>query len=617
MSSRAPAPAPAARRRAPRHSLRGLAGPGRAGVAVVASVLLAVIAFLTGARLEPRPSLPPATASFAVPEPVTGLDPIHAGGPASATHTITACVYEPLYQYAYLERPYVVAPCLAAGLPEVSDGGTIWRIRLRSDVQFQDDPCFRDGVGRALVADDVVASWTRLLDPDEASPAGAEFDDVLVGAREFRAARRAGRTATIDGIRATGTDRLELRLTAPYPGLLYRLADLATAVVPREAVDRYGPDLPQHPVGTGPFRVGSWRRGSWIVLERSPTFRDERYPSARASSAWPATMLADAGARLPLLDAVEFRFVRDPEAAWLMFRLGDLDLHGVPTRHFRDVVAPGRTALEVRTAHGVSVEAFPSRFCRWIGLDLRDPIVGRSPVLRRALSLALDRREFNEVFLGGRNSEPSSLVPAAFAEHDPTLRDPASARDLDAARRAREEAERAIGGPVPPLRIRIAGGAAVHRQLGALLVRWVAEAGLTLVPEFVEEGRLAESLARDPCPLFFGVGYAVDSPDVTDLLSRFVSGAPSNLFHYGNAEVDAAVRAARRLGPGPERTRLCRAAERRILADLPCLLLSDYNWVAVRHDRLRNFTPHAFLGPQGGLKYLRVEGPRRPMADGP
>ena len=32
-----------------------------------------------------------------------------------------------------------------------------------------------------------------------------------------------------------------------------------------------------HPVGTGPFRLGEWRRSSRIVLERNPTYRDVSY----------------------------------------------------------------------------------------------------------------------------------------------------------------------------------------------------------------------------------------------------------------------------------------------------------------------------------------------------
>src|SRR5689334_15066525 len=48
-------------------------------------------------------------------------------------------VYETLFQYRYLARPYDVEPLLADGLPEVSDSGRVYRIRLKRGVRFIDD----------------------------------------------------------------------------------------------------------------------------------------------------------------------------------------------------------------------------------------------------------------------------------------------------------------------------------------------------------------------------------------------------------------------------------------------------------------------------------------------
>ena len=58
--------------------------------------------------------------------------------------------------------------------------------------------------------------------------------------------------------------------------------------VPHEAVEYYGGDFRNHPVGTGPFRLKSWRRNYRIEYERNPTFAGQRYPdTANRSTATP------------------------------------------------------------------------------------------------------------------------------------------------------------------------------------------------------------------------------------------------------------------------------------------------------------------------------------------
>ncbi len=62
-------------------------------------------------------------------------------------------MYEGLVQYAFLERPYRVEPCLAEGLPTVSPDGLTYTFKIRKGIYFQDDPCFKNGA--ALVPCDL------------------------------------------------------------------------------------------------------------------------------------------------------------------------------------------------------------------------------------------------------------------------------------------------------------------------------------------------------------------------------------------------------------------------------------------------------------------------------
>ncbi len=65
--------------------------------------------------------------------------------------------------------------------------------------------------------------------------------------------------------------------------LLGYLTQSAMAAVAREVIDAYGDATGwamANPVGTGPYRLGQWRRGQKIVLEANPNFREEYFPEA-------------------------------------------------------------------------------------------------------------------------------------------------------------------------------------------------------------------------------------------------------------------------------------------------------------------------------------------------
>ena len=86
-------------------------------------------------------------------------------------------------------------------------------------------------------------------------------------------------------------DRYTLRIVLgeANPRFVYQLADPSIAgAVAREVVEFYGNEIGAHPVGTGAFRLKSWRRASQIVLERSPSFRGttlRRHAGRRAAGA--------------------------------------------------------------------------------------------------------------------------------------------------------------------------------------------------------------------------------------------------------------------------------------------------------------------------------------------
>ncbi len=579
----------------------------------------ALVGVLAGCGREEAVS--PGSEHLVLRERVAGVDPIHISGLASGMAAVASNIYEPLFQYHYLKRPYEVVPCLAAEMPQWSADGLSCRIRLKGDARFDDNPCFPEGRGRPVTAADVIFSWKRIADPRNASAFWAHFEHHIIGLDEYRRALRENTPEpAVPGLHAVDAQTLEIRLTRPWPQLIQIFAHPATAVVPAEALQIYGADFLRHPVGTGPFRLRSWEPGTGVVLEKSPTFREEHYPTDGAPEDAAAGLLADSGKRLPQVDEVHFHVIETSEPAWLLFLQGRIDHLGVPTDHFDDVLDASWQLRPEWNQKGLCVDVFPSMFLRWIGFNMADPVIANNLPLRRAISLAMNRQEFNDLFLGGRCGLPGSLLPPGMKEHRPGLRDAWMTFDLERARAQRIEAEKIHGGAIPPLTLRMGGTSPLVRQIGQLITRWLAEAGLELHVDHVDERAMNSSMREHPASMFFGDGYSMVHPDPTDLFRRFVShgdDATANIFHYQNPRFDESYESLAAMPDSPERIKLCHQMEDHLLQDLPCIGFLTYNWVSVRHDWLTSFKPHAFSGPAGLIKYHRVDGRRREQQSPP
>ena len=97
----------------------------------------------------------------------TGFDPQATSDYYSAN--IERAIFDSLYHYDWLARPYKLVPNTAAAMPEISADGRVWTIRVKPGIHFADDPVFK-GAKRELTAQDYVYSWKRLLDPRMRAP---------------------------------------------------------------------------------------------------------------------------------------------------------------------------------------------------------------------------------------------------------------------------------------------------------------------------------------------------------------------------------------------------------------------------------------------------------------
>ncbi len=370
---------------------------------------------------------------------IRGFDPITAGDTASAAAIYK--LYEGLLEYKYLARPYEVRPLLADGLPEISEDGLTYTFRIKRGVRFHDDPCFPGGKGRELVAEDFVYGWKRVADVNNRSTGYWIFEGRIVGLDEFREQSKHGPVdydTPVAGLQTPDRYTFQVKLTQPYPQLMWVLTMDYAFAVPREAVEYHGQEFLNHPVGTGPYIIHDWRRGYRIEYRKNPTYHGDFYPTEGSDADRAAGLLGDAGQPLPFLDRVVQYVVADPSTEWLMFLAGRLASSGISQNNFDAVMTNQRELTPDLVERGIRLFKSPQMRTDYVGFNMKDPVVGTNRALRQALACAFDVAKWIEYY-NDRMVPARGPIPPGVAGYDPD-RDWPYVFDLEKARQRLAEA---------------------------------------------------------------------------------------------------------------------------------------------------------------------------------
>lgn len=257
-------------------------------------------------------------------------------------------------------------PCIAKTW-QISDDHLTYTFNLRNDVFFQDDPLFKSGKGRKVVAADFAYSFYRLIDPKVASSGGWIFSDKVKDATSFK---------------ALNDSTFQITLVKPFPAFMKLLTAQYCSVVPKEVVEHYGKDFRSHPVGTGPFKFKYWKEDEILVL-----LKNEHY--------WEK----DGEAQLPYLDAVKVTFISDKQSAFMNFIKKDLDFFNSVDGSYRDDILTKSGKMTAKHKGKFQLIKAPYLCTEYVGI-LVDPskeIVKKSPLqykkVRQAINYAIDRQK--------------------------------------------------------------------------------------------------------------------------------------------------------------------------------------------------------------------------------
>jgi oligopeptide transport system substrate-binding protein len=292
-------------------------------------------------------------------------------------------VYEGLVKYNQFDL--AIVPAIARAW-DVNPDQTEYTFHIRSDVKFHNDPCFKDSVGRNVIAADVKYCFENLCSKSiNNSQYDVTFKDRVEGADEYFAQSKSGRVRSLSGISVVDDSTLTIKLVRPDANFLNILCMPGCYIYPKEAVQKYGKDMRIKTVGTGPFYIDSFKEGIAIIMKKNPNY-------------WGVDSL---GNRLPYLDSIKWSFVRDKQNEVEEFRKGNLDMiYRIPVEMFHNIFGDLQNG---NNTHRIDFDIYssPALSTHYYGFNLQSNPFFSIKEIRQAFNLAIDRQKIADFTIRG------------------------------------------------------------------------------------------------------------------------------------------------------------------------------------------------------------------------
>lgn len=541
------------------------------------------------------------------PEKVSGFDPINASDRYSGNEV--GKVYEGLFEFHPLKRPYELIPNLAEALPTVSADGLSYTIKLKKGVLFHDSPAFKDGIGREMKAEDVIYSIKRLADPKLTAKGWWLLDDRISGLNEWRTkystAEATNYAEEIDGIKKTDDYTIVVKLKKPYPQFLYALAMPYTFIVAKEAVEYFGKEFLNYPVGTGAFILPKFDQSNLIVYNRNPKFRDKFYPSEGEEGDDKLGLLADAGKKIPLVDKINVHIIVESQPKWLSFMKAKDDVIEVKDANIQQAITEEKELRSEHREKGIRLIMKPMLDVTYYAFNHEDPTFKNKKV-RQAMNLAFDRVGYNKLFLEGTGFEANGPVPPGLGGYRKEFKNPYIKYDIELAKKLLAEAGFPEGKGLPTITVQTRSDT-ISRQGIEFLAKSMEKIGIKIEAGMNTWPELVNKVTKKQHQMYV-MAWGADYPDAENFLGLLYcpnQSPGSNGANYCNADFDAIYKQATIMQDSPERTALYEKLNEMVAIDTPWIMGFHRTDIYLTQAWLKNFKFMEFNHTQ--FQYLNVD----------
>jgi peptide/nickel transport system substrate-binding protein len=394
-----------------------------------------------------------------------------------------------------------VQPGLASAY-KVSDDGKSVALTLRDGIMFSD--------GSPITAADVVWSLKR----------ASKKDNGIWGFM----------IESIDDVVAEGDKTVTVKLKHPDPAILAALTVFNTGIMPQKAFEasagaseeEKAKAFAEHPIGSGPFVLKAWDRGSSMKL-----VRNEHY--------WAK---GEDGKPLPYLDGIDFELIPDDATRILKLTSGELD--GAE-------LIPYSRVSELKSAANLDMQLFPSTRVQYLTLNVRPQIGGKenplaNPKVRQAMNYAINKQAIVQIVTHGVGTPQTSYMSTATPLH--TGDKPLYPYDLAKAKALMKEAGFEKGFSTSLL---VLAGNQDQLSISTAAQQMWSQIGIKLELQQVDNPTLTKQY-REGTFAMRNAAWTDDIADPSEITSYFVYSKTIDALHSGwkNEEADALFEASQK-----------------------------------------------------------------------
>lgn len=546
------------------------------------------------------------TIAISLPGEVSTLDP------ATCFDTIcyvpVAQVYESLYEFDYLKRPYALRPLLAEDFPIISTDRLKYTFKIKKGIKYHESALVPKG--REVKAQDFVNQIKRLSFLGTNSRGFWLFDGKIKGLNEWRDKVQTDLekffAEPVSGLYAQDDSTLVIELIKPYPQLQYAMAMNFTSPIPEEAIRGANNDFLMKSVGTGAYYITNYNPNQEVILKKNPHYISSVYPKDGDRFAYDSKLLKDAGAKLPFVENVKLLVIKEAQTDWLNFLKKKIDMINLTKDHYHVALTPdGKLKPEI-IQDKIQLQASPTLIYWWLAFNMQDPIVGKNLNLRKAIAYGVNIDKYIELFTYNVAQKANSIYPPGIPGYTPSTELPYK-YDVNLAKDYLKKAGYPEGKGLPALKFDIRGNDTRRRQMGEFIQQELRQIGIQVeismntFPAFLEKARKGELQ-------FWQGGWVLDYPDaenVLQLLSSQNLPPGQNYFNFVNKDFDKAFNELRELEDGSKKFELMKKMENIVNAELPWIMQYYTRNYILSHEHLENFRYSDII--YNNIKYLKIK----------
>lgn len=421
---------------------------------------------------------------------------------------------------------------------EVSEDGLTWTFHLRDGLKWSD--------GSDLTAEDFVYSWKRIVDPNTAAPYGSIIN-VVKGFDEAAA-------GDVDALGVSAPDAQTFVVELNNPCTYFeKLAAFATCVPVQQAtIDANGDAWTIDPatyITNGAYYMTEFTDGDRIVFEKNPYYYD---------------------AENVTFQTIIWNLIEDVNAAYTAYQNDDVQMiKSVPTEEIPAL--EGNEEFHVESILGVY---YLSLNCE------REPF--NDPLVRKALSLAIDREYCANTIMQGTYTPATGVVPTGCSDAEAGSSFPETTvanygdffsadyeANLEEAKALLAEAGYPNGEGFPVIDY-MTNDTGYHKPMAEYLQQAWGELGIQMNVN-IQEWKTVTADRRAGNFDAARNGWVMDYDDPSNTLELFESTNGNNDGKYNNPEYDALMDAARTTADVNEHYELLHEAEKMLLDDAACI----------------------------------------------